>query len=304
MTTSEDARTVWPGRGKASTVNVRSALTLPTTQTRAAITVKASPALLPDTCRTRERGSIRWVNECASPYAARLALAGPRRRPPGPRRGTHTGDAEHRNQEPRAACRGRRRARPRARDPCRQRAGPRSGPGRRHPGRHARQAGAEPQRVDGIAAGLRQVAGLPDPIGEVLRGRTLPNGLQLRQQRVPLGVVGIVYEGRPNVTVDAFGSDTQVRQRGAAAWQLVGGPVERGARHHTARSDGRRGTRTRCRAAASQRGPRQRDTSDPGPRPGRRRDPARGSRPDRRGGARRDGADHRDRCRQLPCLRS
>ncbi|GAA2783528.1 glutamate-5-semialdehyde dehydrogenase [Mycolicibacterium pallens] len=62
-----------------------------------------------------------------------------------------------------------------------------------------------PQRIDGIAAGLRQVAGLPDPIGEVLRGRTLPNGLQLRQQRVPLGVVGIVYEGRPNVTVDAFG---------------------------------------------------------------------------------------------------
>ncbi|MBI3215720.1 MAG: glutamate-5-semialdehyde dehydrogenase [Mycobacterium sp.] len=62
-----------------------------------------------------------------------------------------------------------------------------------------------PQRIDGIAAGLRQVAGLPDPIGDVLRGRTLPNGLQLRQQRVPLGVVGIVYEGRPNVTVDAFG---------------------------------------------------------------------------------------------------
>ena len=62
-----------------------------------------------------------------------------------------------------------------------------------------------PHRIDGIAAGLRQVAALPDPIGEVLRGRTLPNGLQLRQQRVPLGVVGMVYEGRPNVTVDAFG---------------------------------------------------------------------------------------------------
>lgn len=62
-----------------------------------------------------------------------------------------------------------------------------------------------PQRVDGIAAGLRQVAALPDPVGEVLRGKTLPNGLQLRQQRVPLGVVGMVYEGRPNVTVDAFG---------------------------------------------------------------------------------------------------
>ena len=62
-----------------------------------------------------------------------------------------------------------------------------------------------PQRIDGIAAGLRQVAGLPDPIGEVLRGQTLPNGLQLRQQRVPIGVIGMVYEGRPNVTVDAFG---------------------------------------------------------------------------------------------------
>jgi glutamate-5-semialdehyde dehydrogenase len=62
-----------------------------------------------------------------------------------------------------------------------------------------------PQRIDGIAAGLRQVAGLPDPIGEVLRGQTLPNGLSLRQQRVPIGVIGMVYEGRPNVTVDAFG---------------------------------------------------------------------------------------------------
>ena len=63
----------------------------------------------------------------------------------------------------------------------------------------------DPKRIEGIGAGLRQVAGLPDPVGEVLRGYTLPNGLALRQQRVPLGVVGMVYEGRPNVTVDAFG---------------------------------------------------------------------------------------------------
>jgi glutamate-5-semialdehyde dehydrogenase len=60
-------------------------------------------------------------------------------------------------------------------------------------------------RVEGIAQGLRQVAVLPDPIGDVVQGKTLPNGMQLRQVRVPLGVVGMVYEARPNVTVDAFG---------------------------------------------------------------------------------------------------
>ncbi|QUQ68064.1 glutamate-5-semialdehyde dehydrogenase [Kutzneria sp. CA-103260] len=61
------------------------------------------------------------------------------------------------------------------------------------------------KRIAGIADGLRSVAGLPDPIGDVRRGSTLPNGLELRQVQVPLGVVGIVYEARPNVTVDAAG---------------------------------------------------------------------------------------------------
>jgi glutamate-5-semialdehyde dehydrogenase len=60
-------------------------------------------------------------------------------------------------------------------------------------------------RVRAMAEGLRQVAGLPDPVGEVVRGSTLPNGLQLRQVTVPLGVVGIIYEARPNVTADAAG---------------------------------------------------------------------------------------------------
>ena len=60
-------------------------------------------------------------------------------------------------------------------------------------------------RIDGIASGLRQVATLPDPVGVIVRGSTLPNGLEIRQTRVPLGVVGMVYEARPNVTVDAFG---------------------------------------------------------------------------------------------------
>jgi glutamate-5-semialdehyde dehydrogenase len=60
-------------------------------------------------------------------------------------------------------------------------------------------------RVAGVADALRQLVALPDPVGDVVRGSTLPNGLQLRQVRVPLGVVGIVYEARPNVTVDAAG---------------------------------------------------------------------------------------------------
>jgi glutamate-5-semialdehyde dehydrogenase len=60
-------------------------------------------------------------------------------------------------------------------------------------------------RVDAMAGALREMAALPDPVGEVVRGSTLPNGLELRQVRVPFGVVGIIYEGRPNVTVDAAG---------------------------------------------------------------------------------------------------
>jgi glutamate-5-semialdehyde dehydrogenase len=60
-------------------------------------------------------------------------------------------------------------------------------------------------RVGSMADGLREVAALPDPVGEVVRGSTLANGLELRQVRVPFGVVGIIYEGRPNVTADAAG---------------------------------------------------------------------------------------------------
>ncbi|MGY1813687.1 glutamate-5-semialdehyde dehydrogenase [Blastococcus sp. SYSU D00820] len=60
-------------------------------------------------------------------------------------------------------------------------------------------------RIAGVADALRQLVALPDPVGDVVRGSTLANGLQLRQVRVPFGVVGIVYEARPNVTVDAAG---------------------------------------------------------------------------------------------------
>lgn len=61
------------------------------------------------------------------------------------------------------------------------------------------------ERIEGIAGGLRQVAGLFDPVGEVLQGRRMDNGIEMKQVRVPLGVMGMVYEARPNVTVDAFG---------------------------------------------------------------------------------------------------
>src|ERR1700744_2529194 len=61
----------------------------------------------------------------------------------------------------------------------------------------------DPGRIAQMAAGVRKIAALPDPVGEVIDGSTLPNGLQMRRVRVPLGVIAVVYEARPNVTIDA-----------------------------------------------------------------------------------------------------
>ena len=61
------------------------------------------------------------------------------------------------------------------------------------------------ERIEGMAEGLRQLVDLEDPIGEVLGMKKRPNGLLIGQKRVPLGVIGIIYEARPNVTADAFG---------------------------------------------------------------------------------------------------
>ncbi len=79
---------------------------------------------------------------------------------------------------------------------------------------HAKENGMHPgmidrltlndKRIEAIAEGLRQVAALPDPIGEVMDEFTRPNGMRIRKVRVPMGVVGIIYESRPNVTPDAF----------------------------------------------------------------------------------------------------
>jgi glutamate-5-semialdehyde dehydrogenase len=76
-------------------------------------------------------------------------------------------------------------------------------------------------RVASMAAGLRKIVSLPDPVGEVIDGSRLPNGLDLRKVRVPLGVVAVVYEARPNVTIDATGlclkSGNAVVLRGSSA---------------------------------------------------------------------------------------
>lgn len=60
-----------------------------------------------------------------------------------------------------------------------------------------------PERIAGMAGGIRKVAALPDPVGQLVEGHTLPNGIQLSKVRVPMGVIGIIYEARPNVTSDA-----------------------------------------------------------------------------------------------------
>ena len=60
----------------------------------------------------------------------------------------------------------------------------------------------DPERLEAVAADVRSVASLPDPVGEIIEMRSMPNGLQVGRRRVPLGVVGVIYESRPNVTVD------------------------------------------------------------------------------------------------------
>lgn len=85
------------------------------------------------------------------------------------------------------------------------------------------------ERIASIAQSLRDVAGLPDPVGEIVRGSTLPNGLRVRQTRVPLGVVGVIYEARPNVTVDVAGlalkSGNAVILRGGSAAGETNGAI-------------------------------------------------------------------------------
>ena len=99
-----------------------------------------------------------------------------------------------------------------------------------------------------MAQGLRDVAGLPDPVGEVVRGSTLANGLELRQVRVPFGVVGMIYEARPNVTADAAGiclkSGNAVLLRGSSSARSSNAAIVDGAARRGARPPG--SSRTSC----------------------------------------------------------
>ena len=82
------------------------------------------------------------------------------------------------------------------------------------------------ERISGMADGLRQVAGLADHVGNVIDGKTLPNGLHITKIRVPLGVIGIIYEARPNVTADAAGlclksGNAVILKAAVRRWSLI-----------------------------------------------------------------------------------
>ena len=152
-----------------------------------------------------------------------------------------------------------------------------------------------PERVAGMAQGLRDVAGLPDPVGEVVRGSTLANGLELRQVRVPFGVVAMVYEARPNVTADAAGiclkSGNAVLLRGSSSAASSNRAVVGVLRDAAAAA----GLPRRRRAAGPRRQPRDGRRADAGAGAGRRPGPARGRRADPLGRRGVDRAGDRDR---------
>ena len=127
-------------------------------------------------------------------------------------------------------------------------------------------------RIDGLAAALENLANLPDPVGNVVRGQTLPNGLRLRQINVPMGVVAAIYEARPNVTVDIAGlglkSGNAVILRGGTAAAATNAALA-----HRAPGRPRLGGPSRRRRAKRRPvRPRRRQRPDARPRTGRRAD--------------------------------
>lgn len=153
-------------------------------------------------------------------------------------------------------------------------------------------------RVDALADAVEHVVGLTDPVGEHVRGSVLPNGLQLAQVRVPFGVVGAIYEARPNVTVDiaalALKSGNAVVLRGGSAAQRTNAVLVRRIQDAIASVGLPREARADDRPARTRRG----DRTHACPRTGRRAHPAGQclAHPDRR--HRVAGPRHRDRCRR------
>ena len=157
------------------------------------------------------------------------------------------------------------------------------------------------KRIAGIAEGCRQVAALPDPVGEVLWMHKRPNGLNIGQKRVPMGVIGIIYEARPNVTVDAAVLCFKAARR-ASARRQGGIPVLHVPDKADARSAGSRGSAGERHQSGGGHQPRHRnqmmklngylDVLIP-----------RAAQADPLGCHERDRARHRDRHGQLPRLR-
>ncbi len=158
-------------------------------------------------------------------------------------------------------------------------------------------------RVSSVADAVRVVASLDDPVGEVVRGQTLPNGLRLRQVRVPMGVVAMVYEARPNVTVDAavlaLKSGNAAVLRGGSAALGTNAALVRVMREALAGV----GLPADLVASIDEHGREGVTAPDACPRAGRRTDPSRGSRADPGHGRRRHRPGDRDGHRQLPRLR-
>ena len=159
------------------------------------------------------------------------------------------------------------------------------------------------ERIDAMAAGLRDVAALADPVGEVVRGYTRPNGLEIRQIRVPFGVVAMVYEARPNVTVDAAGL---ALKSGNAALLRGSGTAHRSNEvlvDVLAIAAEKAGLPRRLDSARPRDRSGKRRLPTPRPRPGRLDHPAGRRRADQLCGSELDGAGDRDRRRQRAHLR-
>ena len=218
--------------------------------------------------------------------------------------GAEAGDGGLGHQGPRAARDRGRAGGADARDPRGERAAisrPGASPGSR-PALMDRLA-LDEERVRGIADGARAIAALPDPVGEVVGGGRLANGLEVRKVRVPLGVIAVVYEARPNVTIDAAAlclkSGNAVLLRGSSSR----GALERRAGADRARGGGSRASRTAALGAGRRRRPR--GAGRAGHAGGRRRPdhPARRRGPEEGDLGGRDGAGDLRRGGQLPRVR-